>query len=479
MGKYSRKKIIRKTKIICTIGPSTNSEEMMASLLRSGMDIARINFSHGSLREHARDIRRLKAAARNINSPLAILQDLPGPKDRTGKVKDGLVQLNDGAILTLTTKQVLGDNKRISISWHDLPKHVTLHDAIWLGDGDIKLEVIGIAANDVKCRILNGGMLSDNKGITIPGTVWDVDSVTSDDFHYLEFGIKHNVDFAAVSFVRKAEDISRVKKFLRNRNSSIKVIAKIERPEALEALDAILEEADGVMVARGDLGVSVPIQKVPVIQKSIIQKCNALGKPVIVATQMLESMVDSPQPTRAEATDVANAIFDGTDAIMLSEETAIGKFPLETVTMMSEIALEAEAAQPYEDILNKKGRDLRPQTDDAISYDACHTARQLNAVAIIAFTSSGSTARRVSKYRPNVPIIAMTTSDSTRRQLSLSWGVNSYKVPRASGIMNLFKQGAHIVKECGIAKRGDLVIITGGIPVGIPGSTNLLKVEHV
>ncbi|MBM3166926.1 MAG: pyruvate kinase, partial [Chloroflexi bacterium] len=300
-----------------------------------------------------------------------------------------------------------------------------------------------------------------------------------EDWEHLSFGLKHKVDFVALSFIKQAQDILKVKRFFRQKAASPAIIAKIERREALDNLDEILEATDGIMVARGDLGVEIPIQKVPLAQKNIIQKCNSLGKPVIVATQMLESMVNSPTPTRAEATDVANAIFDGSDALMLSEETAIGNYTKEAVTMMSQIALEAETALPYEEILANKGKDLQPQTDDAISYAACHTAQQLGAAAIIAFTSSGSTARRVAKYRPRVPILAITSSQTTQRQLSLSWGVRAFKVPDASKISDLFAQGAKVAKETGLAGKGDLIVVTGGVPVGVSGSTNLLKVEMI
>jgi len=287
------------------------------------------------------------------------------------------------------------------------------------------------------------------------------------------------VDFVALSFIKEANDILKVRNSLRKKKRVPAIIAKIERPEALDNLNEILEASDGAMVARGDLGIEIPIQRVPIVQKEIIQKCNHLGKPVIVATQMLESMVNVPRPTRAEVTDVANAIFDGADTLMLSEETAIGNYPVEAVSMMVQIALEAEAALPYEEILAKKGKDLQPQTDDAISYAACHTAHQLGAAAIIAFTSSGSTARRVAKYRPKVPIIAITPSPVTQRQLSLSWGVHAFQIPEPSKIAVLFARGARVAKRAGLAHDGDLVVITGGVPIGISGSTNLLKVERV
>ena len=475
----SRNNLSRRTKIVCTIGPSSNSAPIMAELLKAGLDVARINFSHGTYSEHTRYINTLHQVAEQLDLPVAIMQDLPGPKDRTGKVKKGEVVLKTGDDFILTTRQVLGDERQVSVDLPDLPKHVKLGDIVFLSDGAIKLEITAISTADIKCKVVTGGRLGDNQGVNVPGANFGITSITEDDWKHLAFGVKHKVDFVAVSFIKEAEDILKIRHFLREKGSTSMLIAKIERHEALSNLDGILEVADGVMVARGDLGIDIPIQKVPIAQKQIIQKCNRLGKPVIVATQMLESMVDAPRPTRAEVTDVANAIFDGADAVMLSEETAIGQYPVEAVSMMAQVALEAEAALPYDEILGNKGKDLQPQTDDAISYAACHTAHQLGAAAIIAFTSSGSTARRVSKYRPEVPILAITTSQVTRRQLLLSWGVRSFRIVEASKIADLFAQGARVAKESGLAKSGDLVVITGGVPIGVSGSTNLLKVEKI
>lgn len=470
---------LRRTKIVCTIGPSSNSAPVIADLLKTGLDVARINFSHGTNTEHARCIRTLRRVASQIGVPIAILQDLPGPKERTGKMKKGGVVLKAEDEFIITTKQVLGDEHQVSVDLPDLPKHVKLGDTIFLGDGTIRLEIIGISTYDINCKVMTGGRLGDNQGFNVPGANLGITSITEDDWRHLDFGVEHKVDFVAISFVKEAEDVLKVRRFLQQKNASLMLIAKIERHEALDNLDAILEVSDGVMVARGDLGIDLPIQKVPIVQKRIIQKCNRLGKPVIVATQMLESMVDAPRPTRAEVTDVANAIFDGADAVMLSEETAIGQYPVEAVSMMAQVALEAEAALPYEEILISKGNDLQPKTEDAISYAACHTAHQLGAAAIVAFTSSGSTARRVAKYRPEMPVLAITTSQITKRQLSLSWGVRAFKVASVSKITALFTQGAKIAKESGLAKDGDLIVITGGVPVGLSGSTNLLKVEKV
>ena len=469
----------RRTKIVCTIGPSTSSASMIKELLQAGMDVARINFSHGTHKEHTSYIRTLQQAAKQAGVPLGIMQDLPGPKNRTGKLKKGGIELTENADFVLTTKEVLGDEHRVSVGLPDLPKNVKPGDMIFIDDGAIELKVVAISKTEVSCQVVTGGKLGEDKGINIPGITWDAPTTTEEDWNHLLFGLKHNVDFVALSFIREANDVIKVRNFLQKRKKTPALIAKIERREALDNLDEILKVADGVMVARGDLGIEIPIQRVPIVQKEIIQKCNRLGKPVIVATQMLESMVNSPRPTRAEVTDVANAIFDGADALMLSEETAVGSYPVEAVSMMSQIALEAETALPYEEILTNKGKDLQPQTDDAISYAACHTAHQLGAAAIIAFTSSGSTALRVAKYRPKVPILAITPSQATQRQLSLSWGVRAFQIPEPSKIAVLFTRGARVAKRTGLAQEGDLVVITGGVPIGVSGSTNLLKVEKV
>lgn len=476
---YTPPQPYRRTKIICTIGPSSSSSEIISKMLGAGMDVARINFSHGTHKEHATQIRTLRKIARQFGFPLAIMQDLPGPKNRTGKLKNGVIELREGAEFILTTKQLLGNEHMVSVGLPELPKKVKPEDIIYIDDGAIELKVISTNLTDVKCRVTTGGKLGEEKGINVPGVNWDSPTITEEDWEHLVFGLKHQVDFIALSFIKEAADIIKVKDFLRKGKNIPAIIAKIERQEAINNLDEILEVADGAMVARGDLGVEIALPKVPIAQKKIIERCNQLGKPVIVATQMLESMVSAPRPTRAEVTDIANAIFDGADAIMLSEETAIGDYPVESVSMMAQIALEAEAALPYEEMLLNKGKNVQPQTDDAISYAACHTARQLGAAAIVAFTSSGSTARRVSRYRPEAPILAITPNRSTQRQLSLSWGVRAYQIPEPSRITVLFARGARLAKRVGLARAGDVVVITGGVPIGVPGSTNLLKVEKV
>ena len=469
----------QKTKIVCTIGPASGSTSVIEELIRAGMNVARLNFSHGTLEEHAGYIRNIRKAASKLNIPVAILQDLAGPKIRTGKLGKKKVQLKEGAGFTLTTAKVPGDEHSVTVNLPELAENVKRGDFIFLDDGAIKLEVVNTTRDAVRCRVILGGVLGWEKGVNVPGVNLKIPSCTEKDFHDLSFGIEHEVDFVALSFVREARDMLRVRNFLKKRGSDIPLIAKIEKWEALENLDRILAASDGLMVARGDLGIEIPLERVPLAQKEIIRKCNHAGKPVITATQMLESMIDAPHPTRAEVTDIANSIFDGTDAIMLSGETSIGRYPVEAVQVMMKIALNTEAALPYSKMLLDKGADLEPKTDDAISYAACHTAHQLGAAAIVAFTSSGSTARRVAKYRPGIPILSATPSPRQRRRLLISWGVYPYEVAETSDVADLLAQGTRLSLETGVAQKGDLIVITAGIPIGVEGTTNLLKVERV
>ena len=469
----------QKTKIVCTIGPATGSSSAMEELIKAGMNVARLNFSHGTHEDHAGYIRNIRKAAAKLKTPVAILQDLAGPKIRTGQLTKKEVQLKEGASFTLSKLKVPGDEHSVSLNLPELIDNLKRGDVIFLDDGAIKLEVTEPSRKAVKCRVIVGGVLGWEKGVNVPGVRLNVPSSTEKDLDDLLFGIKQGVDFVALSFVREASDILRVRKFLKKRGADIPIIAKIEKWEACEHLDEILAAADGLMVARGDLGVEIPIERVPLEQKEIIKKCNRVGKPVITATQMLQSMIDAPYPTRAEVTDIANSIFDGTDAIMLSGETAVGRYPVEAVQVMMKIALNIEAALPYSKMLLDKGADLVPQTDDAISYAACHTAHQLGAAAIVAFTKSGSTARRVAKYRPGTPIISATPSPEQRRRLLLSWGVYPFEVPEPSDVTELLAQGVKLSRDTGVARKGDLIVITAGIPINVTGTTNLLKVEKV
>lgn len=469
----------RKTKIVCTIGPASESYTTIEKLARAGMDVARLNFSHGTYEEHAQRIERVRRASATLGRPLAVLQDLPGPKIRTGKLKAKKVWLKEGQEIVLTSETILGDEHRVSVTLESLPGDVRRRDSIFINDGIIRLEVLDTTETEIRCTIVTGGLLTQMKGINVPGVKLSTEAVTEIDLRHLEFGLDHGIDFVALSFIRNAADVARAKQFIRGRNADVPVIAKIERREALKNIDEIIAIADGIMVARGDLGVEVPLQRVPVEQKTIVAKCSAAGKPVIVATQMLESMVYAPRPTRAEASDVANAIFDGADAVMLSEETATGKFPVKAAGMMASIATEAATALPYHSILSHKMETLISRPDDAISLAACNTAECLGATAILAFTTSGSTAMHVAKYRPRCPVLAITPHEHVLRRLALVWGLIPHIARESASIEQLFEQGVEIVQQVGLAASGDLVVMTAGVPSGIPGNTNTLKVQRI
>jgi pyruvate kinase len=471
--------LTRKTKIVCTIGPASDSSATIEELIRAGMNVARLNFSHRSREEHAGYIRTIREVASRLNIPMAILQDLSGPRIRTGILKEKEIQLKEGTDFTLTSRKIVGNEHEVSVNPPGLPESVKPGDVIYLDSGAMKLAVIDATATDVRCSVIVGGVLGWEKGINVPGVNLKIPSYTDKDISDLLFGVEQAVDLIALSFVRDGEDVLRLRRLLNERGADTPIIAKIEKWEAWENLDGILSAADSLMVARGDLGVEIPIEKIPLIQKEIIRRCNHAGKPVITATQMLESMINSPFPTRAEVSDIANSIIDGTDAVMLSGETAVGRYPAEAVRVMTQIALETEATLPYHKILMDKGADLEPQTDDAISYAACHTAQQLGAAAIVAFTTSGSTARRVAKYRPGIPILAITPKPQEMRRLLLSWGVYPYQVAQPSTVDEVFTLGVRLSYETGIAKKGDLIVITAGTPLGVRGTTNLLKVQQV
>jgi pyruvate kinase len=452
---------------------------MIDKLIKAGMNVARFNLSHGTYSEHTRYIQTVRKISQRLAIPVATLMDLPGPKYRTGKLKDGRAKLNKGDQVVLTTRQTVGDNKVIPVNISALSKDVKVGDTILLDDGAMQLKVLAKRGPDVSCRVIIGGVLNEERGLVVPGMHISGSFITDTLRECITFAIKQQPDFLALSFVGKARDLTSVRALLHENHTDIPIIAKIERGFAVERFDSILMDSDGIMVARGDLGVDIPLEKIPLVQKEIIKKCNKAGKPVITATQMLESTVNTPRPTRAEVTDVANAIFDGTDAIMLSEETSIGSYPVQAVKIMTKIAQEAEDGLPYKQILSERGRWPERETDELISYSACHTAHNLGAVALVAFTQSGSTAGRVSRYRPRMPILAISPSNAVVGRLLLRWGVYPFKVDGASSVEGLFATGAKLSKELGLAKVGDLIVITGGIPVGVAGSTNLLKVEKV
>lgn len=469
----------RKTKIVCTIGPASESARVVERLMRAGMNVARINLSHGTEAEHRSRIGTIRGISKRLGVPVAILIDLPGPRYRTGELRDGQVTLEKGSRLVLTSRRVPGDGREVSLNLPNLVRDVSPGDSIFLDDGALRLSVLETTDTDVVCRVVVGGVLRPRRGIAAPGVKQSAPFISERTRRHLKLAVEQQAEYVALSYVSRASDVSQVRSVLAGMGGTAHLVAKIERREAVRNFVSVLKVSDGIMVARGDLGMEMALEKVPVIQKQIIRKCNRAGRPVITATQMLESMMKSALPTRAEVADVANAVYDGTDAVMLSGETAVGSYPVEAVTMMSRIAREIEAVLPYERRLAERGSDLEPQTDDAIAYDACHTAHQLSARAILAFTESGSTAWRVCKYRPRVPIIAITSSDAVQRKLALAWGVHPCRVPPPSHVDDLFVKGTALAKELGVAREGDLVVITGGVPIGVVGTTNMLKVQRV
>jgi pyruvate kinase len=469
----------RRTKIVCTIGPATSSTAMIEKLIRAGMNVARLNLSHGKLTEHAHFVQTLRNLSQRLGVEIAILIDLPGPKYRTGKLRGGRAILKKGAQLVFTTQQIEGDEARVSVNLPNLPQDVKLGDNVLLADGAMQLKVQQIDGSEVKCLITVGGILTEGRGLVVPGMRTSGPFVTEALREKLLFTITQQPDYVALSFVTSTQDIADVRSILRENSADIPIVAKIERGEAVSNFSSILAISDGIMVARGDLGVDIPLKKVPLVQKELIKKCNRAGKPVITATEMLESMVKSIRPTRAEVTDVANAIFDGTDATMLSEETSIGEYPVEAVKMMDRIARETEKKLPYELALSEKRTWFEQRTEELISYNACLTAHSLDARAIIAFTESGSTAARVSKYRPRMNILAMTPSKAICMRLVLYWGVQPVHVTAPSSVSDLFDAASMLSKSLGLAKPGDLIVITGGVPLGVKDTTNLLKVEII
>lgn len=473
--------MFRNTKIVCTIGPASEKPEIFRDLVKNGLNVARLNFSHGSHEEHQQRIDVIKAVREELNKPIAILLDTKGPEIRTGKFKEEVVSLEEGQKFTLTTRDVLGDKEICSISYKDLPKDVVVGGMILIDDGLIALEILEIVDNtDIVCIVKNGGDIKNHKGVNVPGVKINLPAITDKDRADIEFGIRNGIDFIAASFVRKAYDVIEIRRILEENNAEdIQIISKIENQEGVDNIDEIIEVSDGIMVARGDLGVEIPTEEIPLVQKLIISKCNDWGKPVITATQMLDSMIRNPRPTRAEVTDVANAIFDGTDAIMLSGETAAGRYPLEAVKTMATIAKRTESALNYRELLNKKRYGVGDSVTNAISHATCTTAQDLEASAIITATSSGHTARMVSKFRPEAPIVAATPNHSVMRKLALTWGVYPIYIDKTQSTDTLIELSVERALESGIITEGDLVVITAGVPVGVAGTTNLLKVHIV
>ncbi len=465
-----------KTKIICTIGPASDSEKTLREMILNGMNVARLNFSHGSYEEHTERILRIRKVSGELKRPVAVLQDLQGPKIRIGHIPDPGMLLKSGQGVVLTSNPVPAAADEIPVMHKKLPRDVKPRDRILLADGLLELMVDKIEDKRIYCTVVTGGLLTSNKGINLPTGSIKLSSTTKKDMEDLAFGLRQNVDYVALSFVRTARDIFRIKEFIKKQKKQTPVIAKIEKHEALDHIDKIMAASDGIMVARGDLGVEIPLENVPGIQKMLVKKANALGKPVIIATQMLRSMVDSPRPTRAEATDVANAVLDGADAVMLSEETAVGNYPVKAVKYMRRIARRAERDFPYNAYFN-----LVPRTEisESVSYAACVLADHLEAGAIIATTQSGFTAKQVSKFRPRTNILAVSPDPATVRALSLYWGCIPTLIDKKKTTDAMIATVKKTALETGIVLPGEHIVITAGHPLWATGTTNMIQVDTV
>jgi pyruvate kinase len=470
---------MRRTKIVCTIGPSIDTEERIEALIEAGMDVARLNLSHGRREEHLRRLKMIREVAARMNKNVGILFDTRGPEVRTGDLAEDKVKLLDGQDFILTTEPVMGTAQRVSVTYPDLHLDIAVGCLILIDDGLISLKVIKVDGRDIHCTVMHGGELRSYKGLNTPGTRISLPAVSEEDRTDIKLALEHEVSFLAASFTRSVEDVLEIRKLVEDCGGQIMILAKIESIEGVENYDSILEVSDGVMVARGDLGVEIPPEEVPILQKEFIEKCNQAGKPVITATQMLDSMIRNPRPTRAEASDVANAIFDGTDAVMLSGETAVGRFPIESVQTMSRIAVRTEESLDYKSILEKMSPRIKKTVTDAISYSTSHIAAELGADAIITATQSGHTARMVSKYRSKAPVIAVSSRRQIAAQLTLTWGVTAIICPPVSSTDDMFANAIQASLKEGLIKEGNLVVITAGVPVGVSGTTNLLRVETV
>jgi len=466
---------MRRTKIICTIGPASESPEKIQQLLHAGMNVARLNFSHGSHEEHGNRMKNLKAVAERTGANLGILLDTKGPEIRTGLVPDVGINLENGQTFILDNDESLGSSERVFVTYDNLWREVHLGTHILLDDGLMDLEVVSTGDGKIVTKVINGGVLKSRKGVNVPGISIQLPALTDKDISDINFGLKSGIDFIAASFARKASDILEVRKLVEDANVDVKIIAKIENQEGITNMDSILAVADGIMVARGDLGVEIPVEDVPIYQKEMITKCNSLGKIVIVATQMLDSMIRQPRPTRAEASDVANAILDGTDAIMLSGETAAGAFPIEAVQTMDKIARKTEGIFFKKNVSPQKGQNIA----EAIGHASHTIANDINAAAIITPTQSGVTARMISRYRPKSLIVAATPYPTTARSLSLNWGVHCILVPESAGTDELLSIAVTKALDHDFVKTGDVVVLTAGVPVGKVGTTNLIKIQII
>lgn len=473
---------MRKTKIVCTIGPASESEEMLEKLMLAGMNVARLNFSHGSHEEHKGRIDTIRKVSSKLNKNIGILLDTKGPEIRTHNMKDGLIELTKGSEVTVKTTEVEGTKEAFSVTYEKLAEDVEVGSTILLDDGLIELTVksVDIAKGEVHCDVQNTGELKNKKGVNLPGVKVNLPGITDKDASDIRFGIEEGVDFIAASFVRRPSDVLDIRAILEEKeNNVIKIIPKIENEEGIENIDEILQVSDGLMVARGDMGVEILPEAVPMVQKQLIQKCNKLGKPVITATQMLDSMQRNPRCTRAEASDVANAIYDGTDAVMLSGETAAGLYPEEAVRTMQNIAVAAEDAQDYKKLLSDRSKMIDTNLVNAIGVSVAHTALNLNVESIVAATESGATAQTISKYRPHSHIIAVTPNETTARHMTLVWGVLPVVKKGKQTTDELLNNAVSTAVKTGLVDNGDLIIITAGVPTGETGTTNLMKIHLV
>ena len=470
---------MRKTKIICTIGPASESEERLRELMLAGMNVARFNFSHGSHEEHKKKFDRVIKISNELGIPVATLLDTKGPEIRLKDIEGGKTELVAGQKFILTTEDILGNNEKVSITYKNLKNDISAGTTILIDDGLIEMVVDSIEETDIICTVVNGGPISNHKGVNVPGAVLSMPYISEVDRSDIMFGCDMGFDFIAASFVRCKEDILEVRKILDEHNSHMKIIAKIENMQGIENLEDILTVSDGIMVARGDMGVEIPMEEVPVVQKRMIKMAEAQGKHVVTATQMLDSMIKNPRPTRAEVADVANAIYDGTTAIMLSGESAAGLYPVEAVKTMSQIAERAEQDIDYNSRMKRREHIDSFDVTTAISHATCTTAMDLKAAAIITVTISGFTAGMISRYKPNCPIIACSVSPRICRQLSLSWGVTPIWIARESTAEDLFDEAVRAAEEAGYIKKGDKVVLTAGVPLGVSGRTNMLRVVEV
>lgn len=469
---------LKKTKIVCTIGPATTSEERLTQLIKAGMNVVRLNFSHGDFAEHQEKVDNVRKAIKKTGAAVAILQDLGGPKIRIGEFTTKTVILKPGNKIVITTDKIVGDENRVSVNYPLFAKEMKVGDAVLLDDGKKRLEVVSIKGNDVTCKIIVGGETKGRRGLNLPGSDLSIHSITEKDRADIPFGLKNNVDFFALSFVRRPEDITELREILDKAKSKAKIIAKIETPQALKNIEEILKLTDGVMIARGDLAIEIPAEEVPMAQKMLIRRCNELGKPVITATQMLESMIKSPVPTRAEVSDVANAIIDGTDAIMLSEETTLGEYPIEAVEMMSRIARQIENDSHYRAVVgSRKYSDVVKRTSDALGNGAIEVAKEADAKLIVALTDKGFAARMISRYKPEQKILAFTPNQTTFNQLALSYGCAPVLCKKFTDISTAIKEAKTLITKNKLAKKGDKVVMIFGFPLGKSSGTNSLIVE--